>query len=206
MALKTLVKVGEISNLSDARYCAGMGVEMLGFNINADEKSYNSPESFTDIINWVAGVKFVGEFLNVKVEDIKLATLNYKFDFIEINDVSSLSEVSEIGIPIIFNLEITDSKTLGELPNKMEIISDYCSHVILSSNENSLYDQIDEKLSETNHSLTVFKGFDINENRTPKILSNKSYAGIAVKGSEEEKPGFKDYGELMDLLETLEED
>ena len=35
MALKTFVKVGNISNLSDARYCAGMGAlaekpELLG--------------------------------------------------------------------------------------------------------------------------------------------------------------------------------
>ena len=29
--LKTLVKVSGIENLSDARYCAGMGVEFLGF-------------------------------------------------------------------------------------------------------------------------------------------------------------------------------
>ena len=29
MPLKTFVKVGNITNLSDARYCAGMGVDML---------------------------------------------------------------------------------------------------------------------------------------------------------------------------------
>ncbi len=34
MALKTIVKVGNITNLSDARYCAVMGVDMLGFCLN----------------------------------------------------------------------------------------------------------------------------------------------------------------------------
>ena len=32
--LKTLIKVSNINNLSDARYCAGMGVEMLGFSMD----------------------------------------------------------------------------------------------------------------------------------------------------------------------------
>lgn len=33
MALKTFVKISGVNNLSDARYCAGMGVNQLGFNI-----------------------------------------------------------------------------------------------------------------------------------------------------------------------------
>ena len=32
--LKTIVKVSEVNNLSDARYCAGMGVEYIGFSMD----------------------------------------------------------------------------------------------------------------------------------------------------------------------------
>ncbi len=30
--------------------------------------------------------------------------------------------------------------------------------------------------------------------------------GIALKGSEETQPSFKDYGEIMDILEAIVED
>ncbi|MFM1835376.1 MAG: hypothetical protein RJA04_63, partial [Bacteroidota bacterium] len=48
--LKTLVKVSAITNLSDARYCAGMGVDLLGFPLGKI-----SIDQFTEIRNWLAG-------------------------------------------------------------------------------------------------------------------------------------------------------
>ena len=61
MALKTTVKVSKVNNLSDARYCAGMGVNQLGFNIEPDHENYTDPKSFKELADWVSGVEFVGE-------------------------------------------------------------------------------------------------------------------------------------------------
>ena len=55
MALKTLVKVGKISNLSDAWYCAGMSVDMLGFTVIASQENYVSPELFREMRGWFYG-------------------------------------------------------------------------------------------------------------------------------------------------------
>ena len=49
MALSTIVKVGSIRNLSDARYCAGMMVDVLGFSINPNDKNYIKEEETQDI-------------------------------------------------------------------------------------------------------------------------------------------------------------
>ena len=70
MGLKTLVKVGEVSNLSDARYCAGMGVELIGFNLDKSSANYVSIETFTAITGWIEGVEFVAEFENSSLEEI----------------------------------------------------------------------------------------------------------------------------------------
>ena len=48
MPLKTIVKVGSITNLSDARYCAGMGVEMLGFNVVAGHESFIDAKKYQE--------------------------------------------------------------------------------------------------------------------------------------------------------------
>ena len=61
--LKTFVIVGEISNLSDARYCAGMGVDVLGFNINPVEETCVAPETLNEISGWVAGVAIHGRYI-----------------------------------------------------------------------------------------------------------------------------------------------
>jgi phosphoribosylanthranilate isomerase len=52
MALKTLVKASEVNNLSDARYCAGMGVEMLGFCLDENHPKFIELARLREISVW----------------------------------------------------------------------------------------------------------------------------------------------------------
>ncbi len=38
MSLNTFVYIRDVDNLSDARYCAGMGVDMIGFRLDRSRK------------------------------------------------------------------------------------------------------------------------------------------------------------------------
>ena len=66
MPLKTFVKVGCITNLSDARYCAGMGVDMLGFRAVESQENYIKPSQFQEIRGWIAGPLVVAEVYGVE--------------------------------------------------------------------------------------------------------------------------------------------
>ena len=48
MALKTSVIINEVINLSDARYCAGMGVDYIGFRIDENHDKYVDLENFNE--------------------------------------------------------------------------------------------------------------------------------------------------------------
>ncbi len=61
MALKTIVKITGVTTLGDARYCAGMGVDMIGFVLDADAPDYVDPAKAANIRSWLAGVQIVGE-------------------------------------------------------------------------------------------------------------------------------------------------
>lgn len=61
MPLKTLVKVGKITNLSDARYCAGMNVDMLGFVTVESRENYLPVKDYQDIRGWVSAERHSGE-------------------------------------------------------------------------------------------------------------------------------------------------
>ena len=60
MALKTFVKISSVNNLSDARYCAGMGVDIIGFDLHEGSDHYVSPSKFKEIERWISGVKLAG--------------------------------------------------------------------------------------------------------------------------------------------------
>ena len=185
MALKTIVKVGEITNLSDARYCAGMGVEMLGFNLDPNSESYISPKKFKEITDWVAGVKFVGEFGSMNQDDILSTIKEYNLNFIEVS-TSNAEIIFKTDIPII--LSVNDNDSIKSLPDGAVF------YLVDSANINP----------GDIGSLQVLVGGGILKQDLDSILRNASVKGIALKGSKEDNTGFKDYDELADILEELE--
>jgi phosphoribosylanthranilate isomerase len=66
MPLKTFVKVGCITNLSDARYCAGMGVDMLGFRAVEVRKTTSNLRNFRKFEDGLQVLWSLQRFMAVK--------------------------------------------------------------------------------------------------------------------------------------------
>lgn len=62
MPLQIPVLVRGINNLSDARYCAGMGADGLIFTLDPSLPGAVTPELVRELAGWVAGVELIGEF------------------------------------------------------------------------------------------------------------------------------------------------
>ena len=178
MNLKTLVKVGNISNLSDARYCAGMGVQILGFNIDPSDPEHISLDTAREIMGWVSVDDFVFECGTMSVDDILKLKKETGVSFFQIDDASNVSELKNADCKVI----LKDAESTGVHPDYM-LLED--QHNLSSS-------------------IPILRGFEVSTDELPQILNSKIYSGIALKGSIEEKPGFKDYDELADILEALE--
>ncbi|WP_421879499.1 hypothetical protein [Marinoscillum sp.] len=206
MSLKTFVKIGKINNLSDARYCAGMMVDILGFNLQEGTEGYVDPSTFKEISDWVAGVSFCGEFVNALPAEIKLATTNYPIDFVEVQDVTILEELSEVDVQIIFKYLVEDKASLSQLAAQLELAAEHAAYIIVSSTKPEFSNEIQQKLTEIDLDVPVLRGYDLSVANTPAIAEDEVFGGIELEGSPEDRPGYKDYGLVMDILEVLDED
>jgi phosphoribosylanthranilate isomerase len=63
-----LIKVNGISSLTDARYCAGMGVQKLGLTFEENGIGVLDPNQFTSIKAWIEGVVWTGTYLGTNLE------------------------------------------------------------------------------------------------------------------------------------------
>jgi phosphoribosylanthranilate isomerase len=185
MALATFVKISGVNNLSDARYCAGMEVNQLGFNIEPDHPNYISPEDFKELTDWVSGVEFVGEI--EKSTDMDLLIANYSLDAIEIQHQAQLERAIGTGLKVIF--KSSDKELLDELNGHTSI--DY--YIYEGSAE-----------GQKNAQLLVTEGFD-SEN-IKEYVATHGLKGIAMQGGNEIRPGFNHFDELADILEALDVD
>lgn len=201
MALKTFVKISNINNLSDARYCAGMMADVLGFNIDPTSDSFVSEGDFGEITDWVAGVKFAGEFSGANVEQIKEAVKLYQIDYIQISDLEIVEHVGLLGKPLIVCIELNTESELAQLKSNLSYLDELAEMVIIKSSAKELFDQIDAQIGYYNGSLRLLKGYGIEEDS-----SLGEFPGLELEATEEDRPGFKDYGQIMDILELIDED
>ena len=61
-------------------------------------------------------------------------------------------------------------------------------------------------LKEYSFKYAIVLDFGITAENVSELLEEMQIRGIALKGSNEIRPGYKDYDELSEILEVLEED
>lgn len=189
MALKSTVKV-TINNLSDARYCAGMGVDLIGFSTDTDSPFYLTPESFKDISEWLSGVEYVAEASTNNIPHGELV------NYIQLKDISLIPSYQEK--KIIF--EGTPEQLEGLKAELKEV--DNLAYLLINID----HDKEDIALIlQSFYGFPILLGYDLSVKDVDSLLE-MDIEGIALKGSDEDKPGLKDYDELADILESLEVD
>jgi len=190
MPLKTLVKVGSITNLSDARYCAGMGVDMLGFRVIEGTKDHIDHKLYQQIRGWVSGPKFIAEFYGItEFTEIDEILTNFAPDYIEVTLQEYLDFQRKFSTPFIVKITEVD-----KIPTN-ETFADVAYWLTASlSPMQSIIDTKKPILFEPESNDSV-----------DTALSSQLFSGLSLAGSPEERPGFKNYDELSDILEKLEE-
>lgn len=191
MSLKTTVKVSHLSNLSDARYCAGMGVEMLGFCVIPGEKNYMAPNVFQDIRGWVAGPAIVAELYGVssagQIDEVIRA---YAPDYVEMSFDEYRKFSSALSLPCIVSYPA--APLVGKLPANSGV-----SHIIVEETTSC------DDLHGVDLPVLVRVG---SAQQVSEKLRADCFSGIALEAPREQRPGITGYDQLGLILEALEEE
>jgi phosphoribosylanthranilate isomerase len=180
MSLKTNVLVTNITNLSEARYCAGMGVQYLAF-----DPTIIDTITYTDLTRWLKGPEFG---LDISVLEYVPDNLN---EFMHTFIIIRAEQLGEIGSNLTGKLFVKVSYSQAtELAKRLAI--DF-----FIPSEWSL---IELKKAPINTLMPILAGQSIEE------FKPFQFAGFILEGSSESKPGIFDYDQISNVLEKLEED
>ncbi|WP_181306229.1 hypothetical protein [Rufibacter sp. XAAS-G3-1] len=206
MALNTIVLVNQISNLSDARYCAGMGVEMLGFSLLPNQSQYITPEAFKEISGWVSGVKLVGEVTDIPAQELEELLLDYKVDMLQLNSLYFIEELDDLPLPIILRVLIDKDTVEENLISTLETYHQHVEYFLIDSEDFTSIDETNLRLlRDMSKKYSILLGFGLTKENTRQALDKIHPAGIALKGGQEIRPGFKNFDELEEIFEQLED-
>lgn len=205
MALRSFVKISAVTNLSDARYCAGMYVNLIGFDLEENSKNFTSSQKFNEITGWLSGVDFVAEFESTHPEKILTLVQEYNgINFIETKEEIYLRMLVNSSFGIILKKELSTEEDLDDLIAKAQFFKDFGVVLHLVSDSLDLDSSIIEKLKTLASSVDVLLGFGIEPDTIGEIIEDTGIKGIALEGGEEIKPGLKDFDRLAEILEVLE--
>jgi phosphoribosylanthranilate isomerase len=207
MSLRTLVKISNVTNLSDARYCAGMGVEWLGFSMDS-----LPVEKVAELRGWVAGVRIVGETTETDAGRLAERVQTYQPDAVQVETPSLVGALGVLGVPVLVRVDVA-----AKPPHAWEDLLQFGPAGAGASRRSTLFvlensdefAQLDDDSREALDALSfrypLLLGFGLTEGNVLEVLNEiPNLKGLALRGGDELRPGYKDFGELMNLLERLE--
>lgn len=188
------VKVGGITNLSDARYCAGMGVDMLGFTCIDNQPGYVSPAAFQELRGWFNGPSIVAEAYGLRNgEALREIIRNYLPDFIELG----ITELPFVDLPSVALIVAAGQASADDLLRQLAFLHNQVAFIILDGQMPSP----DIRLVAEYYPVLLQLNKPADEN-----LLKLPVKGFALKGGMEERPGLKSYDSLSEILDQLSED
>lgn len=184
MALKTTVYLQGATNLTEARYAAAMEVSYLGFPI------LNSPFALDDttltaILAWISGPQIVLELNHWVNNETEEWLKRHQATAVYLQE-GPLPELLPEGISLIVPLSLANS--LNETLKNQTI-------ALVIEEPKAVQSQVQNNLP-----LWAIPQGDFNLEETLNTVQ-----GIVLKGSQEERPGWKDFDEISTILEALEE-
>lgn len=204
MAYITSIYFRNITNLSDARYGAAAGFDLMGYNMDSSDPNVLTPDKVREINGWVSGPLCVGQFGTqpaVTIEDA-IEVANLEGAEVPASEMGRLSKDAD-QFNVIGRMLLSDivSGTAASSGRFLLIINDlfetYEALMQDADAANGLADLIDKN--------RVYVQFNFNADDTRVAVNHFNPEGIAIEGGSEEKVGIRDFSDVDDIRMALED-
>lgn len=194
--LKTKVILSNVTNLSDARYASGMGVDYIGFNIYTKSDDFVTAEQMKMITDWLSGVKIIADIENEGAH----TSDGYSADFFQTNSQDILKTLDKAILSLDYNAEAKENMKMILDQNK-----DETEFFLLKVKEHDLANS-KEDLSSLCNNYKIYISTNYSHENLSLVLEEIKPEGIIIYGSKEQQTGLSSYDGIADILEQLELD
>ena len=204
MALIIPVLVRGINNLSDARYCAGMGADGLIFTLDSSLPGAVDVATVKELAGWVAGVKLLGEFDTLPVSEINRLVEECSLQEVVIGQTPAVP----FSVPALLRapafLAALDGAQEEMLQQYTPVLPAGFGLVVTVDLPLSMVMQYELAQAATRFPLWICG--PITADNVRDLIDTIHPAGLLLEGGDEIKPGLRDFTELEAVFEALEEE
>lgn len=204
-----------INNLSDARYCAGMGADKLTFVLDPALPDHLDPKTVKELAGWIAGVELIGEFDQLSAAEINALATECALDAVLLRSFRTAAELAEIAPPIYVELGYeTVSAQAGSLNEQVGWSYKATSDQALPAGVSGWVVELPatvatatmDLLNSIGRQRPLWVGPGLLPERAREMASQLPLAGLSFPSGDEVKPGLRDFDQLEAVFEALEVD
>lgn len=206
MPLIVPVMVRGINNLSDARYCAGMGADSLTFRLDPAFPDALTPETVQELSSWVAGVQLIGEFDALPIDQINVLAQQCGLHAVLLHRRHTPDELAQLGMPALRAINWVPDM----LPEDVDLLlreqaPHYGGFVIATAPQPLPNPAEVTRLTEHARMYNIWLGAGFAPDNLRSYVEAVNPAGIVLQGGDEIKPGLRDFDEMEAVFEQLED-
>jgi phosphoribosylanthranilate isomerase len=202
------LKVCGITELEDARYLAGAGVDYLGFVQHEDSPRYAPPSLASDIIEWVHGPSPVGVFVNDGARAVNEAVDAAGFELAQLHGQEPPHVVQQVDCPVIKAIHVRNDAAPEQLRTLFERYEDTADYFLLDTHDSSVWGGTGEsfnwRLARTfadEYPLFLAGGIDA-ENVRRAVETMHPFA-VDLSSSLEDRPGEKSFAKIDAFMDAF---
>jgi len=204
MPLKTLVKVSTVTCLRDARYCAGMGVDLLGLPLDPNHRHYLDPTQFQAFAQWLEGIALVGELSTTHPSLIRRTAEQYVLDYLQLTPAVDVQCMASLALPVVLQLSLTGNETFTALQALMQRYAPYVRYFLLEATctPETDFAHLQPTIDALALDFPILQGSHVSEATLPHLL-NTGLQGIALQRGAATTPDHKSFDALVEMLAFL---
>ncbi len=210
--LNPRVKICGLTRLEDARYCAAVGADYLGFVQHPASPRYVRPAAAREIIGWVTGPEPVGVFVDREADEVVAACREAGFRLAQLHGhepPEACAAVEAAGIPVIKSFRVQHDASAEQLRALMEPYAGVARFVLLDTFHTSLWGGTGESFNwrlarELAADRPLFLAGGISAANVAEAVRMRPYA-LDLSSSLEENPGVKDFDKLAAFFDAFAE-
>ena len=185
-----------INNLSDARYCAGMGADKLTFLLDPALPGHLDTKTVKELAGWIAGVELIGEFEQLNTYEINAIAADCALDAVLLRSPRTAEELAEIAPPVYLELS-PESKTPAQpLPDS---VVGFIIELPGPVSQETL-----AALRRIASQRPLWLGPGLHPDYARDLAGWLPLAGLSFPSGNEVKPGLRDFDQLEAVFEALE--
>ena len=202
------VKICGLTNLEDARFCAGAGADFLGFIQYPKSPRYVPPETAKEIIAWVYGPEPVGVFVNEDADTVNRTAEAAGFALVQLHGDEPPGVCAQMERPVIKAFRIPPEATVDAMRAQMEPYRAQVTYFLLDTHHPTLWGGTGETFNwnlagALAADFPVLLAGGLNTANIEDAVRQVRPLGVDLSSSLEATPGKKDFDKLNAFFETF---